>query len=262
MKYTTTYIVYFSPTHTSRTIARAIGEGIGMGRRIEIDLTLDMSDSPIEIKDSLTILAVPVYAGRVSPTALQRLTRLKGTNSPVILVAVYGNRAYEDALVELRDLALERGFTPLSAGAFIGEHSYSRKNMPIAEGRPDKEDLRCAEEFGKKALDKLEKAVALDAIYPFHINGNVPYHEVGASTPVAPVTLPERCTVCGECLEICPTDAIFINEEGLIDTDKTKCIKCCACVKYCPNEARVFDTPYTAMLHEHFSARREPEVFY
>lgn len=262
MKYTTTHIIYFSPTHTSQKVARAIAEGVGMGRRIETDLTLGSSDVPVEIRDSLTIMAVPVYAGRVAPLALQRLQRFKGENSPVILVAVYGNRDYEDALVELRDLAVEKGFTPLSAGAFVGEHSYSRKDMPIAEGRPDGEDLESARNFGRESLDKLEIAATLAAVYPFYIKGNVPYREVGPSTPAAPVTLQERCAVCGECLDLCPTNAIFINNDGCIDTDKMKCIKCCACVKECPNDARVFDTPYTAMLHKNFSARREAELFY
>ena len=95
MEYTTTHIVYFSPTHTSQKVARAIGEGLGMGRRIETDLTLDRSAEPIFIKDSLTVIAVPVYAGRVAPVALERIERLKGENSPVILVALYGNRDYE-----------------------------------------------------------------------------------------------------------------------------------------------------------------------
>ena len=131
----TTHIVYFSPTHTSEKIARAIGEGIGMERRIETDLTLDESTSTIEINGSLTILAAPVYGGRVAPIALQRMKRLKGTNAPVILAVVYGNRDYEDALVELRDTAIDLGFTPLSAGAFIGEHRYSTPALPVGMGR-------------------------------------------------------------------------------------------------------------------------------
>ena len=235
--YTSNHIVFFSPTHTSAKIARAIGESIGMGRRIEIDLTTDENSSPIEIKDSITIIAVPVYAGRVAPIALQRLRRLKGNNAPAILVAVYGNRDYEDALVELRDETIQLGFTPLAAGAFIGEHSYSRPNMPIAEGRPDVTDLQIAEQFG-----------------------NIPYRFVGPSTPAAPVCT-EECFACGECIEVCPTHAIALSDEGKIETEITKCIKCCACVKECPNGARVFDTPYTPMLHQKCAARREPELF-
>ena len=89
----TTHIVYFSPTHTSEKIARAIGEGIGMERRIETDLTLDEGISPIEIKDSLTILAAPLYGGRVAPLALQRMIRMNRTKAPGLLSAlsVYGD---------------------------------------------------------------------------------------------------------------------------------------------------------------------------
>ena len=262
MEYTTTHIVYFSPTHTSQKVARAIGEGLGMGRRIETDLTLDRSAEPIFIKDSLTVIAVPVYAGRVAPVALERIERLKGENSPVILVALYGNRDYEDALVELRDTVIARRFVPLSAGAFVGEHSYSRENMPIAEGRPDTKDIDEAVMFGRKSLEKLSKVSALTEIYPFYIKGNVPYRAVGPSAPAAPVVLEESCAVCGECIGLCPTNALYINVEGKIDTDKMKCIKCCACVKECPTQARIFDTPYTAMLHEKCSARREVELFF
>lgn len=110
--YTTTQLVFFSPTHTSAKIARAVGEGIGMGRRIETDLTLDEDLTPIEIRDALTVIAVPVYGGRVAPVALQRLKRLRGINAPAILITVYGNRDYEDALLELRDTAVELGFMP------------------------------------------------------------------------------------------------------------------------------------------------------
>ncbi|MEG2573244.1 MAG: 4Fe-4S dicluster domain-containing protein [Bacteroides sp.] len=262
MEYSTTHLIYFSPTHTSQKIIRAIGCGIGMGRRIETDLTYKLEDSPILIKDELTVIAVPVYAGRVAPIALERIGRLKGENAPVILVVTYGNRDYEDALVELRDTLTKQGFTPLSAAAFVGEHSYSRPGMPIAEGRPDTKDLSIAESFGSDSLKKLQEASSLQTVYPFAIKGNVPYREVGQSAPTAPITKEELCGVCGECLDVCPTKAIFINESGKIDTEAIRCIKCCACVKECPTGARVFDTPYTAMLHANFSARREPELFF
>lgn len=104
-----TRLIFFSPTHTSARIARAIGEGIGMGRRMETDLTLDEQTSPIEMNGELCVIAVPVYGGRVAATALQRLQRLKGNGSPAILVVVYGNRDYEDALLELRDTAVQLG---------------------------------------------------------------------------------------------------------------------------------------------------------
>lgn len=132
------------------------------------------------------------------------------------------------------------------AGAFIGEHSYSRPNMPIAEGRPDVTDLQIAEQFGKDCLTKLEKDETLS---DFYLKGNIPYRFVGPSTPAAPVCT-EECFACGECIEVCPTHAIALSDEGKIETEITKCIKSLRLRKECPNGARVFDTPYTPMLHQ------------
>lgn len=258
--YHTTRIVFFSPTHTSARIARAMAEGIGMPRRIETDLTLDEATTPIEIKDELTIIAVPVYAGRVAPVALQRIQRLKAVNAPVILITVYGNRDYEDALLELKDTAVSLGFTPLSAGAFIGEHSYSTSDMPVAAGRPDSSDLQRALQFGK---DSLQKLTGRDSLEPFFIKGNFPYKTVQPNpSPIYP-ECNERCFACGECIEVCPTHALSLSDDGSrVVTDNSRCIRCCACVKVCPNEAREYHTPFTAILFEKFSARREPEVFF
>lgn len=257
--YTTTHLVFFSPTHTSARIARAVGEGIGMGRRIETDLTLDEGTSPILINDALTVIAVPVYGGRVAPIALQRLKRLKGHNAPVILLTIYGNRDYEDALVELRDTAVEQGFTPLSAGAFIGEHSYSRPNMPVAAGRPDANDLQKAEQFGHESLRKLQESTF--PLPSFFIKGNVPYKPLPAGNNATPVCN-DLCYACGNCIEVCPTHAIHLSADGSqIETIAERCIRCCACVKECPTGARIFDSPFTAILHEKFSARRKPETF-
>lgn len=257
--YTTTHLVFFSPTHTSAKVARAVGEGIGMGRRIETDLTLDENTSPILISDALTVIAVPVYGGRVAPVALQRLKRLKGHNAPVILLSVYGNRDYEDALVELRDTAVELGFTPLSAGAFIGEHSYSRPDMPVAAGRPDADDLQKAAQFGRESLKKLQESTF--PLQPFFIKGNFPYKPLPAGNNATPVCN-DQCFACGNCIEVCPTHAIHLSEDGSrIETIAERCIRCCACVKECPNGARIFNSPFTAILHEKFSARREPETF-
>ena len=280
-EYDATHLVFFSPTHTSAKIARAVGDGIGMGRRMETDLTLDESADPIEITNALTVIAAPVYGGRVAPVALKRLKRLKGNNAPAILIAVYGNRDYEDALIELRDTAVELGFTPLSAGAFIGEHSYSTTNMPIAAGRPDASDLQIAFQFGQDSLNKLIEKTAVTSpelqaacklkslgdklsilLSSFSIKGTSPYKIVQAGKPACPVCT-EACFVCGECVEVCPTHAISISKDGSkIETDVNRCIKCCACVKECPNEARIFHTPFAAILHEKFNTRREPELFF
>ena len=146
MKYSNIHLIYFSPTHTSAKIVYAIAEGMGATSMSESDVTCESLDMEEYIDDELTIIAAPVYGGRVAETAMERFRMFRSAHhAPVVPVVLYGNRDYEDALKELCDLVSEQGFVPVAAGAFIGEHSFSRKGMPIAEGRPDESDLNHGE---------------------------------------------------------------------------------------------------------------------
>lgn len=262
MEFKSIHLVYFSPTHTSAKTAFAIAEGMQAEVLLETDLTYEKSDEEIEIhKDELTVVAVPVYGGRVAETAVERLQALKGCQAPVVPVVVYGNRDYEDALRELTDLLEAQGFVAVAAGAFVGEHSFSRKDMPIAAARPDDADHLTASRFGQDVKKKLSALSSLSGLKTVEIKGNVPYRAKGPSTPQAPVVNDELCTQCEYCIDVCPVSAISLTDESMY-SDPAACIKCCACVKECPEGARTFDTPYTAMLHKNFSARREPELFF
>lgn len=251
-------VIYFSPTHTSRTIAEAIGEGTGLKVKVT-DLTYSLHAGPDMDSNTLAVIAVPVYGGRVAETALERLGQIRGNRTPAIVVVVYGNRDYDDALKELADWAVAQGFIPVAGAAFIGEHSYSRADRPVAAGRPDSADRQLAADFGKQVMENLRKVRAVEALTPVPVKGNLPYKAKSAKTPQAPVTDPLLCTRCGSCLPLCPVEAIRL--EGEIISDAGRCIKCCACVKECPAEARTFDTPYTDLLFKNFSRRKEPEWF-
>lgn len=257
-------LIAFSPTHTGRTVAENVVAGFAAGTDTvrRIDLTLQESCTDDIIAGGMAVFAAPVYGGRVAETAVERFGRIRAVEpgcTPVILTVVYGNRDYEDALVELRDIAVRQGFVPLSAGAFVGEHSYSRpdEGMPIAEGRPDAADCAVAKRFGAESRDKYDK----EGWTPAEVRGNVPYKEKGPATPATPATDPELCTGCGNCIDVCPTGVVFLTDAGLAVSDSAGCIKCCACLKFCPVGARRFDTPYTEKLFRNFSARREPELF-
>ena len=41
-----------------------------------------------------------------------------------------------------------------------------------------------------------------------------------------------KCTGCGACVSVCPTEAITVNEKACIDEEK--CVECSACVSECP----------------------------
>src|SRR3990172_6317137 len=161
-------LIYFSPTQTTRKIIEGIARGIRIGTVEHVDLT--PPDARMrklaEMHDELAIIGSPVYSGRLPTDAVSRLRRLKGNDAPAVIVVVYGNRAYEDALSELRDLAIEAGLKPVAAGAFIGEHSYSTDATPIAVRRPDAEDLIKAKEFGTMIHEKMRTIRALDELPP------------------------------------------------------------------------------------------------
>lgn len=255
----TVNLVYFSPTHTTQQVVTRIAEGLGAAEVIHHDLTLPQGKLDAVIEDGVVILGAPVYAGRVPELFLQRISGLTARRLPAVLVALYGNREFEDALVELRDEAAARGFQVIAAGAFIGEHSYSTAERPIAAGRPDDDDLATAFGFGRQVADKLEQG-NLDT--PF-IAGNVPYRERVKLGGVAPETLPEACTLCGNCAAVCPTGIITVSTE--VTTAAENCVMCCACIKGCGFQARVFNHPRIeerrAMLYGNCRTPKTPQVF-
>ena len=172
-------LVYFSPTKTTERIVVGIAQGLQIDTVEKIDLTPpgDRKQVLEEMHDELAIIGAPVYGGRIPPEAVCRLRRIKGNGTPAGVVVVYGNRAYDDALLELRNLAGELGFRPVAGGAFIGEHSYDSKATPIATKRPDAQDLKKAKRFGALIRKKMSKIRTLDEMPSLPVPGNFPYQE-------------------------------------------------------------------------------------
>lgn len=258
-------LIYFSPTQTTRKVIEGISQGLQVVNVEHVDLTLpdaEMQKLPV-FYENLALIGSPVYSGRLPTVVISRLRELKGNGAPAVIVVVYGNRAYEDALTELRDVALEAGFKPIAAGAFIGEHSFSTNYTPIAVGRPDLEDLWKAKAFGKMIHEKMTNMRALDEMRPLQILGNFPYKELRMLSDISPAIQEILCTRCMKCTSVCPTAAINVADPTLID--KGSCIRCCACVKICPAGAKTMDDPRIKQAAEHLSAncshRKEPETY-
>ncbi len=258
-------LIYFSPTGTTRKVLEGIAQGVQLVTIEHLDLTPPDAkiQKLLEMRDELAIIGSPVYSGRLPTEAISRLQRLKGNGALAVVIVVYGNRAYEDALLELRDLAVETGFKPVAAAAFIGEHSYSNDTTPIAVGRPDEEDLMQAKEFGKMVWGKMRSIHAFDTIPSLQVPGNFPYKERGGLSNISPVTDENICAKCEQCASACPMSAITVADAVI--TDRSLCIRCCACVKTCSSGARVMDDPRIRQIAGQLSLncrnRNEPDVY-
>lgn len=261
--------LYFSATGTTRKIVSEIADTISahFGREIQpMDFTSPEARRQMPAIDpgDLVIVGVPVYAGRVPNVLLKYLNSLAGNGATAVAVVVYGNRNYDDALIELTDILATTGFRVVGGGAFVGEHSFSRT---LAKERPDERDMKVAKAFAQQLAKKIAKGQA-EAV---SVKGNKPYrgyyipkNSQGEPVDIRKVTpkTSDMCTDCGLCVGKCPMGSIDPkNPRQMIGI----CIKCGACIKICPVQAKYYDDDHylhhKRELEIQFANRREPELF-
>lgn len=259
-------LVCFSPTGTTKKVAQSIAKGINIKNVSLYDITAPKErKNIIEVKgDELLVVAVPVYMGRVPALINEYLRKLKASKTPLVCVVVYGNRTYGNALLELANILTGSDCIPVAGGAFIGEHSFSSTDLPIAESRPNANDLEYAVSFGKEVRKKLQSASSIEEIKEIKIPGNYPYGGVTELWSIDFIAISDKCTKKGICASVCPTGAIDLMDTSIID--KEKCISCCACIKKCPEKARTIKESKVkeaaVRLNSLFQEPKIPEVFY
>ena len=275
MKLEKIWAVYFSGTGTTRRTVERIAGGIASRLNLPAE-SVDFSRPAVRQETlrfgekDLVVFGTPVYAGRVPNVLLPFLReRIMGGGALAVPVVLFGNRNYDDALIELRNILAADGMHPIAAGAFVGEHSFSRV---LGADRPNAEDEALMDEFAARVaalaagLDAApEKSVAVRGQEPLR-----PYYTPRdrAGNPinilkVKPKTDLSRCGGCGLCAEVCPMGSI---DPADVSAVRGICIKCCACVKGCPIGAKFFDDA-GYLYHQHeleaqYARPAENEVFY
>lgn len=237
--------IYFSATGTTRKMVIHIAKKLAKLLDIdydELDFTLpDSRLKNIMLRSSdLVIFGVPVIAGRVPNLLLPYLNSIKGNGALGVSLVMFGNRNYDDALIELQSIMLSRDITTIAGGAFVGEHSFS--NI-LGQNRPDENDLKDADKFVNLIYNKIGKN---DFSIP-QVNGNplyklyyIPKDKNGNNIDIRKVKpkTNNNCIKCGVCANVCPLGSIsfdnFKDVNGI-------CMKCCACIKKCPQGAKYFD---------------------
>lgn len=248
------YKMVFSPTGGTMKAADMVAQTLAD----EVTL-VDLCDSKKDFRslvlneDDVAVIAVPSYGGRVPTTAVARLSKCRGNGARAVLMAVYGNRAYEDTLLELQDTVKEAGFKVVAAIAAVAEHSIAHQ---FATGRPDAQDQQLLETFAQSIKEKL----ASGELSAPHLPGNRPYKT--SSVSMVPKAT-KACVSCGLCAQKCPVQAI--DRLYPQNVDKKACISCMRCVTICPQHARtihpIMQFAAGLALKKACSQRKEAELF-
>lgn len=248
--------IIFSPTGGTKKAAEAImSEWSGSVETIDLcDPSIDFTKFSFDKRD-VTLIALPSYGGRVPALAARRLSQIRGNSARCVLLCVYGNRAYEDTLAEMEDVAKKCGFNIVAAISAIAEHSIMHQ---YAAGRPDKQDIQKLKYYAQTILDKINSE-ASNA--PINIPGNRPYKKAGGAGLVPKAA--KSCVNCGICAKNCPAQAI--DPDNLKTADSKKCISCMRCVSECPNSARKVNTTLvyiaSVAIKKACSVKKDCELF-
>lgn len=250
------YTIFFRATGTTQKCIECVCDGLGMNPVLEINLADNLNVKfPEFTAHDIVVVGVPVYGGRVPAVVADALSTLMGNGATSISIVVYGNRDYDDALLELTDILSEKKFNIVGAGAFIGQHSIFPR---VGTSRPDISDKQCLKKFGKECLNAISEGRSSSEV-PY-IKGKSPYKQ-SANIVLAPTAKEQECVKCGTCVRKCPVGAISIDKPWI--TDMSKCISCGRCIMSCSQKARKHTgTKYSifgAIFKASFSKRKEPE---
>lgn len=293
--------IYFSGTGITEKVVCTISTELkdSISRLIEKNIELFEFDfTPVNSRkdrlsfsrEDIVVIGVPTIAGRVPNLLLKYLNSIEGNGAICIPVVTFGNRNFDDSLVELSSIMKERGFNVIAAAAFVGEHSFSRI---LGGGRPDSRDIDLIKDFACKVAQKLndlnifeylkfEDSCSFDGkkfdfeknIESIELNelGSIPFRNY--FTPrdrygnkidfisIKPKTDMNLCDDCKVCYELCPLGSIEYDD---VSNVSGKCMKCCACTKKCPKGAKYFDDEgyiyHMKELEDMYMERKEPKIF-
>lgn len=275
----------FSPTGGTEHIVSLLAEEMGKCLKLpvhKISFTLpdERKKSCTFTEEDLLILGTPVYAGRIPNKILPDVDRsFEGNGTLAVAVSVFGNRNYDDGLMELALLLENHGFCVAAAAAAAARHAFSDD---IGAGRPDKQDEEELRVFARRAAEKIKEFSGKEKI----VSGNksscgVSALQITGHNPVGPYYTPLRadgqpakflkakpvtdenlCNRCGTCAQVCPMGSISREDPSVVNGI---CIKCQACIRACPTQAKHFEDEdflsHVEMLREHYT-RRAANAFF
>lgn len=195
--------------------------------------------------DDLVVFGLPVYGGRL-PQVPGLFDGLRGENTPAVLCACYGNRHYDDMLLEWKTEMEKRGFICIAAAAIVIPHVYSGV---LGHGRPDEADLPAIREFARAVMNKKDRtSVTVPGSFPYK-KWEKPFRTPGENRGASNAACVRR-------------SVRRLRSTTTLSVTRLPCIQCMKCVRVCPVGCRQMDmSAVRAYLESNYSVRRENEFF-
>ncbi len=233
-------IVYFSATGNTKKIADTIQKKLEVLNvsATQYDITSYQNrNRKLEFTQyDAIIFGFPIYSLRAPRVCREWLDQQNGKEKRCSVFFSYGGFGKEPAHYYIKELLEKCNFKLVSTAEFLGAHTFNYSGWKAAEGRPNQSDLRIAEEYTFKTLqrfrDKDVKTISdfekpqfsseqLDQAekYRFHLITQLPTRGN------------RECSLCMLCEKFCPTHSMNAIK-GIVDTEA--CIACLRCVANCP----------------------------
>ncbi|MDY2987395.1 MAG: EFR1 family ferrodoxin [Peptoniphilus sp.] len=263
--------LYFSATTTTDKVVHefisTLKKELDISEHTDYDFTLPHAREtmPEFNENDIVVVGVPTYAGRVPNLLLPYLSQINAKGALGVSIVLYGNRNFDDSLIELTELMTNGGIKVVGSGAFIGEHSFS---TTLGAKRPDESDMKIVREFATGVAEKIKsnnlsesKPKGETPIRPYFTPQDRHGNKINF-VKIKPMTDLEACINCKICAKSCPLGSIDFEDVSQVPG---KCMKCCACVKKCPTGAKYFSDEgylfHQRELEEVYERRNEPVYF-
>ncbi len=188
--------IHFSPIGGTARMTRRLTEQIadrlreGSPEDIQVEQyeLLSMGSGTVDLdEDTIAVIGMPVYVGKVPLPAVRALKRFRPNGAAALAAVSFGARTYGNALYELQHCAEDQGFKVIGAGAFAVIYNKAKSGKATShEG-----DISSLAEFGDAASAKIRRLAGsqIEGLRikpaPLEVAGRLPIHRISKISPAA-----------------------------------------------------------------------------